>query len=280
MTNPLLQTEGLIAFDALRADQIEPAIDQLRASASEALERVVGPEVPADFDAMSRVLDVPIERLGRAWGAVSHLTHVADTPELRAAHAAGLPKVTEFHTRLGSDERLYAKYRALSDSPAAARLSAPRQELLRHLLRDFKLGGADLQGPAKARYAALQERMAELSQAFSNHVLDATDAFAHYASADEMAGVPADVVQAAREAAAKDGREGHKITLHFPSYFPVLQYATHRPLREKLYRAYVTRASELDAPERDNSALMTELLTNKSLLMRRSIVLGLNDLLR
>ena len=260
MTEPLLHTEGLMAFDAITPQQIEPAMAELLAGAHAALERVVGPEVPADFEAMSRVLDVPIERLGRAWGAISHLTHVADTPELRAAHAACLPRVTEFHTRLGSDERLYAKYQALAQSPAAARLSAPRQELLRHLLRDFKLGGADLQGPDKARFAALQERMAELSQAFSNHVLDATDAFAHYASADEMAGVPADVVQAARAAAEKDGREGHKITLHFPSYFPVLQYGSHRPLRELLYRANVTRASELGPAELDNGPVMAELM--------------------
>jgi Zn-dependent oligopeptidase len=108
---------------------------------------------------------------------------------------------------------------------------------------------------------ALQDRMAELSQAFSNHVLDATDAFAHYATAEELAGVPADVVAAARAAAEAEGKEGHKLTLHFPSYFPVMQYAQNRALRETLYTAYVTRASELGPAERDNSAVMRELLT-------------------
>ncbi|MBI5271510.1 MAG: M3 family metallopeptidase [Burkholderiales bacterium] len=260
-TNPLLAGPGVIDYRAIRPEHVTPALDTLLAEANDALERAVGSEVPADFDALSAVLGVATERLGRAWGAVNHLNHVADTPELRAAHAENLPRVTEFYTRQGSDDRLYAKYRAVADSPAAATLSAPRRQALAHWLRDFKLGGADLQGAAKQRFAALQDRMAELSQAYSNHVLDATDAFAHYATADELAGVPADVVQGMRDAAAAEGREGHKITLHFPSYFPVLQYGRNRALREKLYTAYVTRASDLGPAELDNGPLMAELLT-------------------
>jgi oligopeptidase A len=205
-------------------------------------------------------LDVATERLGRAWGAVNHLTAVADSAELRAAYNACLPKVTEFHTRMGADERLYAKYKAIASAPDASRLSIPRQTVLRHALRDFVLSGAELQGAAKERFAQIQERLAAVSQKFSENVLDATDGFAHYASDEEMAGVPDDVVQAARAAAQADGREGCKVTLHFPSYFPVMQYAHHRGLRETLYRAYTTRASEFGPPERDNTALMRELL--------------------
>jgi oligopeptidase A len=191
---------------------------------------------------------------------VNHLTAVADSAELRAAYNACLPKVTEFHTRMGADERLYAKYKAIASAPDASRLSIPRQTVLRHALRDFVLSGAELQGAAKERFAQIQERLAAVSQKFSENVLDATDGFAHYASDEEMAGVPDDVVQAARAAAQADGREGCKVTLHFPSYFPVMQYAHHRGLRETLYRAYTTRASEFGPPERDNTALMRELL--------------------
>jgi oligopeptidase A len=161
---------------------------------------------------------------------------------------------------MGADERLYAKYKAIASAPDASRLSIPRQTVLRHALRDFVLSGAELQGAAKERFAQIQERLAAVSQKFSENVLDATDGFAHYASDEEMAGVPDDVVQAARAAAQADGREGCKVTLHFPSYFPVMQYAHHRGLRETLYRAYTTRASEFGPPERDNTALMRELL--------------------
>ena len=260
MNNPLLHSTGLPAFDAIRPDHVTPAIDALLAQASAALERVVGPEVATDYDALSAVLDVATERLGRAWGAVSHLNAVADTPALRAAYNDNLPKVTEFHTRLGADERLYAKYKAVAASPAAATLAAPRRKALANALRDFVLSGAELQGEARARFAAIQERAAELEQQYREHVLDATDGFTHWATSAELDGVPADVLQATREAARADGRDGHKLTLHYPVYGPVMQYATNQRLRETLYTAYVTRASELGPSERDNSALMQELL--------------------
>jgi len=261
MNNPLLHSTGLPAFDAIRPDHVTPAIDTLLAQASAALERVVGPEVATDYDALSAVLDVATERLGRAWGAVSHLNAVADTPALRAAYNDNLPKVTEFHTRLGADERLYAKYKAVAASPAAATLAAPRRKALANALRDFVLSGAELQGEARARFAAIQERAAELEQQYREHVLDATDGFTHWATSAELDGVPADVLQATREAARADGRDGHKLTLHYPVYGPVMQYATNQRLRETLYTAYVTRASELGPSERDNSALMQELLS-------------------
>ena len=260
MTNPLLDTAGLPAFADIRPEHVTPALDVLLADARAALERAVGPDVPADYDALSAVLDVATERLGRAWGAVGHLNHVADTPELRAAYNANLPRVTEFHTALGADERLYAKYKALAASPAAAAMSAARRRALDNALRDFRLSGAELHGEAKVRFTQIQERAAELAQAFSEHVLDATDRFALYVDEARLAGVPDDVRDAAREAARADAREGCKVTLRAPSYWPVMQYGSDRALREQLYRAYITRASELGDPALDNSAAMRELL--------------------
>ncbi|MFM8695958.1 MAG: M3 family metallopeptidase [Betaproteobacteria bacterium] len=261
LPNPLLDTTGLPLFDQISAPHVEPAMDILLQQAQAALEAAVSASTPATYDAVSAVLDVANERLGRAWGAVNHLNAVADTPELRAAYNACLPKVTEFKTRMGADERLYAKYKAIAQAPQAAQLNPARRTVLEHALRDFVLSGAELQGAAKQRFAAIQERLAELSQRFSENVLDATDGFTHYASEADLAGVPEDVVQAARAAAIAEGREGHKITLHYPSYFPVMQYAHNRTLRETLYRAYTTRASEFGPAERDNSGLMQELLS-------------------
>ena len=133
--------------------------------------------------------------------------------------------------------------------------------LFRSELRDFRLGGAELAGAAKARFAAIRERLAALTSRFSDNLLDATDAFAHVVTDDnELAGIPDDVRQAAREAAVKDGATGWKFTLHAPSYLPVMQYAAHRPLRERLYRAYATRAAEFGKPEWDNTALIDEIV--------------------
>jgi oligopeptidase A len=257
--NPLLQTSGLMAFDAIAPAHVAPAIDEVLAQCDAALERAVSADVATDYDAMSAVLDVATERLGRAWGAVSHLNGVADTPELRAAYNEALPKVTAFHTKLGADERLYAKYKAIAAAdakqPPAQQLSAARRQALAHALRDFVLSGAELQGAAKARFAAIQDRSAELQQRYSEHVLDATDGWHLLVARDQLAGVPDDVLQA-----TADGEHQHRLTLHYPVYGPVMQYASNRALRETLYKAYVTRASDQGAAELDNSALMRELL--------------------
>jgi len=260
MSNPLLDHSGLPHFAEIRPEHVAPAITQLLAEADRALEKATSDAVPADYDAMSAVLDVATEQLGSAWGAVAHLNHVADNPDLRAAYNESLPKITEFHTRLGADERLYAKYKAIAHSPAAATLNPARRQALSNAMRDFVLSGAELQGEARERYAQIQERLAALSQAYSEHVMDATDSFALHVSEEDLAGVPADAKEAARAAAQADGRPDYKLTLHFPSYFPVMQYGENRALRERLYTAYATRASELGPPEHDNSAAMRELL--------------------
>jgi oligopeptidase A len=259
MNNPLLASPDLPAFDRIRPEHVAPAIEALLQASESALERVTAAGFPADWLAIARELDVTTEKLGRAWGAVSHLNSVADTPELRAAYNEALPRVTEFWTRLGADERLYAKYKAI----APATLNAEQRQAQTNALRNFVLGGAELTGPAKARYAEIQERQAELSQKFSENTLDATDAWAYYASAAELDGVPADVVAAARAAAEAEGKDGHKLTLKMPCYLPVMQFATRSELRHTLYRAYVTRASdqaEGDGLKFDNSALIREIL--------------------
>ena len=259
MPNPLLDFSDLPRFDQIRPEHVAPAIDQLLAECEAALDAAVAPELPADWTTLARTLDVATERLGRAWGAVSHLNAVVDTPELRAAYNAALPKITEFWTRLGADERLYAKYKAMN----ADTLTPEQRQAHKNALRGFVLGGAELQGAAKARYAAIQERQAELGQKFSENALDATDAYAHYATEDEVDGLPPDVKAAARAAAQSEGQPGHKLTLKLPSYLPVMQFAHDRALRERLYRAYVTRASDQaagDGSRFDNAPLIREML--------------------
>ena len=258
--NPLLDTTGLPRFDAIRPEHITPAMDALLADAGRALELATSSTVPADYDALSAVLDVATERLGRAWGAIGHLNAVADSPALRAAYTENMPRVVDLYTRLGADERLFAKYKAVLADPRSAQLSAPRLRALGNALRDFKLSGAELVDAAKARYAELQDQQAEVGQKFSEHVLDATDSYAYYATADELVGVPVDVVQAARNDAEAAGHAGHKITLQFPRYFPVIEYAHDRALRERLYRANATRASEFGPAALDNTPLIRELL--------------------
>ena len=260
MTNPLLDFSNLPLFDQIRPAHVAPAVDSLLADAEAALATVTAADFPAQWMAIAKVLDIATERLGRAWGAVSHLNSVADTPELRAAFNAALPRVTEFWTRLGADERLYAKYKAIN--PAS--LNAEQRQAHKNAVRNFVLGGAELTGAARERYAQIQERQAELTQKFSENALDATDAFSYYATQAELDGVPDDVKQTALAAAKAEGRDGYRLTLKMPCYLPVMQFARSSALRGVLYRAFVTRASDQaagDGAKFDNGALIRDILT-------------------
>jgi len=257
--NPLLTPATLPLFDQIRPEHVAPAIDSLLTQSNAALEAVAAPDFPSEWNAIARELDVSTEKLGFAWGAVNHLNSVADTPELRAAYNAALPAVTEFWTRLGADERLYAKYKAI----APETLNVEQKQALKNTLRNFVLGGAELQGEQRTRFAEIQEKLAELSQKFSENTLDATDSFSYIANAAEMAGVPIDVMQAAHASAQAAGEEGYRLTLKMPCYLPIMQFAHSSALRAKLYRAYVTRASEQALPgaqKYDNTAIMGKIL--------------------
>lgn len=261
--NPLLDFTDLARFDAIAPEHVSPAVDALLREARQAVASVTRADAIASWDAVVEPLDDATERLARAWGAVSHLNAVLDSPALREQYNANLPKLTAFWTELAQNEALYARYKALAALPDFAQWPAARRKVVDNELRDFRLGGAELAPPAKARLAAVRERLAQLSTRFAENVLDATNAYALHldeGSRGRLDGVPDDVLAAYREAAAADGRDGYKITLQYPSYGPLIQYAHDRALRETLYRAYTTRASEFGKPEWDNGPLLVEIL--------------------
>ncbi len=256
-TNPLLDFSDLTQFASIQPSHVAQAVDSLIANARAALDKATAPDFPAQWKQLSATLDVQTEKLSRAWGAVGHLNAVADTPELRAAYNEKLGAVSEFYTALGSDERLFAKYKAVD----VAGLNKEQKKAHSNALRSFKLGGAELAGAAKERFAAIQTRLSELSQKFSENTLDSTEAFAYFAAVDELDGLPEDVKSTARTLAEKDGKPGYKLTLKMPCYLPVMQYAKSSVLREKLYMAHNTRASELfEAGKFDNTPIMREIL--------------------
>lgn len=243
--NPLLDFSGLPRFAEFKPDYVTPAIDQLLADCRAAVARAEAADTPAEWDAFVAPLDDANEKLGRAWGQVSHLHSVMDSPELREVYNANLPKITVYYAELGQNEALFAKFKALKASPGYAALSAPRKKIVDNELRDFRLGGAELPADKKARFMQVQEELAQLSAKFEENLLDATNDFALYVDdAKRLAGIPDDVLAMMKAAAEADGKAGWKLTLHMPSYLPVMQYADDRALREQIYRAYVTRASE------------------------------------
>lgn len=258
--NPLLDFSGLPRFDAIEPAHVQPAIDVLVTEAETAL-ALAGSAQPVGWDVTVTPLEDATERLGRAWNQVGHLNAVVNTPAMREAYNAALPKVTRFYSQLGQDQALFAQYRALLDQADALGLDTIQRRVLAHALRDFRLGGAALDKDRRARFSEIQQELAKLASEFSEHVLDATDAFALYVEdASELDGLPDDVLAAARGAAERDGRPGFKLTLQMPCYLPVQTYATNRALRERLYRAYGLRASESGPAALDNGPLINRIL--------------------
>ena len=260
--NPLLDFSALPRFSAITPAHVKPAVEQLINDARGTVETIATAAAPPTWTNFVTPLDDVTERLSRAWGVVGHLNAVVNSPELRDAYNGMLPTVTEFWTGLSQDERLFAKYKQIRASSAVLALNAAQNKALENELRDFLLGGAELAPEKKARFKAVQEELSTLMSTFNDNVLDATNAFAHFVENEaELIGLQEDVKTVAREAAAKEGKPGWKMTLHQPCYGPVMQFADSRPLRERLYRAYVTRASELGArPAWNNGDVIARIL--------------------
>ena len=259
--NPLLYFSGLPRFDQVQPAHVTPAMDSLLGAGRELLESLAASQDAPTWVNFARPLEDMEEHIGRAWSQVSHMNAVVNSPELREAYNENLPKLTAFYADLSQDERLYARFRALHASTEFATLNSAQRKIVENELRDFRLGGAELPEAQKARFKQIQEELSGLSARFEENLMDTTNAYAHFVeNKQELEGIPTDTLQTAQEAAQQDNKPGWKFTLHFPSYMPVLQYAENRALRETLYRAYATRASEFGKPEWDNTSLISGIL--------------------
>ncbi len=278
-TNPLLDFSDLPRFDLIQPEHVKPAITQLLADGRALVDRLTADSTPATWADFAGALSEGLEGFGRAWGVVGHLHSVNDVPAWREAYNEMLPEVSRFYTELGQNLKLFDKYRALKQSPEYATLSTERRKIVDNEIRDFRLGGAELPEDQKPRFQAIMEELSQLSAKFSENILDATNAFAEIVTDESLlAGLPDYARDAAREAAEKAGVDGWKFTLHAPSYGPVMQYAENRELRARMYRAYATRAAEIDngysKPEWDNGPLIKRLLELKA---EEATMLGFNN---
>ncbi len=262
ISNPLLvPIDQLIDYDRVTPEVIEPAIEALIAQTRDCIEAVADPATPAEWETLVEPHETTSARLWRAWSVAGHLNAVVNTPALRDAYNRCLPKITEFSTWVGLHRGLYKQYQRLHNSPHFASLPAVRQRIIELTLRDFRLGGVQLEGQARERYAALSDEEARISQKFSENCLDAVDEW-HILVTDEsrLAGIPADVVSAAAALAQENGQSGWRFTLKMPCYLPVMQYAQDRNLRETLYRGFGTLASEHGDIRFDNTSAIERLL--------------------
>ena len=259
--NPLLDFSGLPRFAEFKPESVTPALDQLLAENRALVGSLSTQAAPPDWEGFIVPLDDGNERLRRAWGQVSHMNAVMNSPQLREVYNANLPRITQYFTELAQDEGLYRKYKTLWNSDAFTHLTGAQKKVIDNELRDFRLGGAELPPGEKARFKQLIEKLAGLSSKFNDNLLDATNAFELYISQeDRLAGIPQDALEFARDAASQAGRQGWKFTLHMPSYLPVMQYADNRALREQMYHAYATRAAEFGETGWDNTPIIIDIL--------------------
>ena len=282
INNPLLAMgHDLPDYSQIKAEHIEPAISVLLEQATTALNHAAKlPDQPT-WENLIAPLEQANEALGRAWGVVNHLTSVADYPELRAEHAKMLPQVTAFSSAFNQNIALYERYKTLQSSSGWDALSTAQKKDIDNTLRSFRLGGAELSPKDKPIFAKIAQDLAKYCKNYSDHILDATDHFIHLEKDDShLQGLPPEVLTAAQDLALEKKLSGFAFSLHFPSYFPIQQLADHRPLRELMYKAYVTRASELGpiyglgSKAWDNTQLMLQIL---QLRQQEAHLLGLKN---
>ena len=268
--HPLLDSHVLPPFAEIEPDQVVPAIEELLADNRAAIEALVADaerETPT-WESLAAPLEALNDRLSQAWSPISHLNGTMNSPALREAYQACLGMLSEYSTWLGQHSGLFRAFQALKQSPAFSRLDESQQRSVDNTLRDFRLAGVDLPEAQKRRYGEIQAQLSELANTFSNQLLDATQAWHKDISeqdvteADALAGLPQSALDTLKANAEAKGIEGYRITLDFPSFFPVMTYADNRALREEVYTAFVTRASDVGphAGEFDNAPVMEETL--------------------
>src|SRR5690242_8150022 len=276
-SNPLLETDGLPRFSAIAPAHVEPAIDAVLADYRARIDALLATDAPRDFDAVVLAGEELEDRLNRAWAPVSHLHGVKDSEALRDAYAAAQEKIVEHASELGQNRELYAAFRAVADAGDFTALPRAAQTLVEHELRDFRLSGVALEEPARSRFREIANELAKLSTDFENAVLDATDAWSEtIADESTLAGVPDSGRAVLRAYAQEKNFDGWLVTLKQPSVQAVLTYAKDRALRERVYRAYQTRASDQgpDAGRFDNSARIEKIV---ALRHEAAALLGFHD---
>ncbi|WP_455647986.1 oligopeptidase A [Lonepinella koalarum] len=263
MTNPLLENNKFPPFSRIEPQYIQPAVEKLIQDCRDVTEQVLK-QPQFTWQNFYQPLAEVNDRLSKAWSPVGHLNAVKNSPELRDAYQACLPLLSKYGTWVGQHQGLYQAYLSLKNSPEFATYSTAQKKAIENSLRDFELSGISLPPEQQKRYGEIVARLSDLTSQFSNNVLDATMGWEKLITDEkELAGLPESALQLAKQSAESKGLQGYRFTLEMPSYLPVLTYCENQALREEMYRAYATRASDQgpNAGKWDNSAIMDEILT-------------------
>ncbi|MDH5660955.1 MAG: M3 family metallopeptidase, partial [Gammaproteobacteria bacterium] len=263
MSNPLLEMSGLPPFHKIKAEHVEPAIDELLAENRSKLTRLLSTNEHYSWENLITPIEEMEDYLSRVWSPVSHMNSVVNSDALRDAYNNCLPKLSEYGTEMGQNVELYEAYQSIKDSPEFAKLDTAQKKIIDNALRDFHLSGIDLPIEKKKRFREIRQELSRLTSKYEENVLDATQAWSkHITDKKQLAGLPDSAFAMAKQAAEAKELDGWLFTLNFPSYYAVISYADDRALREEMYQAYSTRASDQgpNAGKWDNSEIMQDIL--------------------
>ncbi|MEJ2095326.1 MAG: oligopeptidase A, partial [Gammaproteobacteria bacterium] len=260
--NPLLENRHLPAFDRIRPEHIEPAIEYLIADNRKQIEELVKDRNNINWENTIQRLEELDDRLNRAWSPASHLHSVADNEEIRKAYNNCIEKLSEYSSDLGQNEDLFHAYKTVAESGEFESLSTAQKKIIENALRDFRLSGIELDKKSRQTFKSLQMKLSKLQTRFEENLLDATHAWKkHIKDRSLLDGLPDSAIALAAQTAKREGVDGWVLTLEFPSYLPVMQHANNRDLRREMYTAYVTRASDQSTnKDWDNSEIMHDIL--------------------
>ena len=263
MTNPLLERNELPPFRAILPNHVVPAVDQLLTANRQEITKLLEDNV-CDWDGLIAVIEALNDFLSQSFGPVSHMNSVVNTPELRDAYNASLPKLSEYQTEMGQNADLFSAYQSILTGSDFDTLDQAQKKSIENAIRDFRLSGIDLPKKKQSRFAEISKRLSELSSQFSDNVLDATMGWKKVVTdKSELSGLPENALGLARQMAEQNDEKGYLLTLDIPSYLPVLSYCENEKLRREMYEAFVTRASD-QGPGKgqwDNSEIIHEILT-------------------
>lgn len=263
MSNPLLETYTLPPFSRIKPEHVEPAVTQAIDTAREAVNQLLANIAEPTWESLVEPMEEIEASIDHVWSPVSHMNSVVNSDELRQAYNACLPKLSEFGTELGQNEDLYRAYKALADSDEYQSLDTAQKKVIDNAVRDFRLSGVELQAADREQYKKITQKLTELSAKFEENLLDATHAWKKHITDETMlSGLPPSTIAMAEQFAKRDGFDGWVFTLDFPSYMPVMSYADNRELREEMYTAFATKASDQgpNAGKWDNTEVMADIL--------------------
>ena len=263
MDNPLLSKFTLPLFSQIKPEHVESAIDQLLANARDVVKQKLAETERYTWENLIEPLEQADDIINKAWSPVSHMNSVVNSDELRDAYNACLPKLSEYSTEMGQNEGLFKAFQAIAESAEYQSLDTAQKKIIENALRDFRLSGINLDEQKKARYKEISLELSKLASKYEENVLDATNAWSkHITDEGQLAGLPEIAMQQAKQTAELEEQSGWLITLQFPSYLAIMTYADNRELRQELYEAFATRASDQgpDTGKWDNSEIMEKTL--------------------